>query len=73
MEGESAARFDEADINEYVKVKGLIYNPLHDKGFPSIGCAPCTRAIEAGADPRSGRWWWKIRIHVSVDCSRVVA
>ena len=49
----------EADIHEYVKVKGLIYNPLHDKGFPSIGCAPCTRAIEPGADHRSGRWWWE--------------
>jgi phosphoadenosine phosphosulfate reductase len=49
----------EADINEYVKSKNLVYNPLHDKGFPSIGCAPCTRAIEPGADPRSGRWWWE--------------
>jgi phosphoadenosine phosphosulfate reductase len=49
----------EADINEYVKAKSLIYNPLHDKGYPSIGCAPCTRAVEPGADPRSGRWWWE--------------
>ena len=49
----------EADIDEYVKAKNLIYNPLHDKGFPSIGCAPCTRAVEPGADPRSGRWWWE--------------
>lgn len=49
----------EEDINEYVKAKNLIYNPLHDKGFPSIGCAPCTRAVEPGADPRSGRWWWE--------------
>jgi len=49
----------EEDINEYVKAKGLIYNPLHDKGFPSIGCAPCTRAVEPGQDPRSGRWWWE--------------
>jgi len=32
---------------------------LHDKGFISIGCAPCTRAIEAGEDPRAGRWWWE--------------
>jgi len=47
------------DINEYVKAKKLIYNPLHDKSFPSIGCAPCTRAVEPGADPRSGRWWWE--------------
>jgi phosphoadenosine phosphosulfate reductase len=35
------------------------YNPLHDRGFVSIGCAPCTRAIEAGEDPRAGRWWWE--------------
>ena len=35
------------------------YNPLHDKGFVSIGCAPCTRAISAGEDPRAGRWWWE--------------
>jgi phosphoadenosine phosphosulfate reductase len=49
----------EEDINDYVKAKGLIYNPLHDKGFPSIGCAPCTRAVEPGEDPRSGRWWWE--------------
>jgi phosphoadenosine phosphosulfate reductase len=49
----------EADITEYVNKQGLIYNPLHDKGFPSIGCAPCTRAVEPGADPRSGRWWWE--------------
>jgi phosphoadenosine phosphosulfate reductase len=47
------------DIHDYVKAKALPYNPLHDKGFPSIGCAPCTRAVEAGADPRSGRWWWE--------------
>jgi phosphoadenosine phosphosulfate reductase len=36
------------------------YNPLHDKGFVSIGCAPCTRAIEEGEDPRAGRWWWEV-------------
>ncbi len=49
----------EKDIHDYVKAKNLPYNPLHDKGFPSIGCAPCTRAVEPGADPRSGRWWWE--------------
>jgi phosphoadenosine phosphosulfate reductase len=47
------------DIHDYVKARALPYNPLHDKGFPSIGCAPCTRAVEPGADPRSGRWWWE--------------
>jgi phosphoadenosine phosphosulfate reductase len=39
------------------------YNPLHDKGFPSIGCAPCTRAIEPGEDIRAGRWWWESSEH----------
>jgi phosphoadenosine phosphosulfate reductase len=47
------------DIHDYVKARALPYNPLHDKGYPSIGCAPCTRAVEPGADPRSGRWWWE--------------
>ena len=49
----------EEDVWAYVKARNLPYNPLHDKGYPSIGCAPCTRAVEAGADPRSGRWWWE--------------
>jgi phosphoadenosine phosphosulfate reductase len=49
----------EQDVWAYVKARNLPYNPLHDKGYPSIGCAPCTREVEAGADPRSGRWWWE--------------
>jgi phosphoadenosine phosphosulfate reductase len=49
----------ETDVWAYIKARNLPYNALHDKGFPSIGCAPCTRAVEAGADPRSGRWWWE--------------
>jgi phosphoadenosine phosphosulfate reductase len=49
----------EADVWAYIKARNLPYNPLHDKGYPSIGCAPCTRAVEPGADPRSGRWWWE--------------
>ncbi|HEY0748319.1 MAG TPA: phosphoadenylyl-sulfate reductase [Steroidobacteraceae bacterium] len=49
----------EKEIWEYIRKKRLPYNTLHDQGFPSIGCAPCTRAIEPGADPRSGRWWWE--------------
>lgn len=44
---------------DYIKEHHLPYNPLHDKGFISIGCAPCTRAIEPGEDPRAGRWWWE--------------
>ena len=48
------------DILNYIKAFSVPYNPLHDKGFVSIGCAPCTRAIEPGEDPRAGRWWWEV-------------
>jgi phosphoadenosine phosphosulfate reductase len=47
------------DVLNYIKEFYVPYNPLHDKGFISIGCAPCTRAVEAGEDPRAGRWWWE--------------
>jgi phosphoadenosine phosphosulfate reductase len=47
------------DLWEYVRQNNIPYNPLHDKGFPSIGCQPCTRAIEPGEDIRAGRWWWE--------------
>ena len=43
----------------YVKQNGVPYNALHDQGYPSIGCAPCTRAIKPGEDFRAGRWWWE--------------
>ncbi|MDO6437650.1 phosphoadenylyl-sulfate reductase [Cyclobacterium sp. 1_MG-2023] len=43
----------------YIKEEGIPYNTLHDKGFVSIGCAPCTRAITPGEDARAGRWWWE--------------
>ncbi len=43
----------------YISEHNVPYNTLHDKGFISIGCAPCTRAIEAGEHPRAGRWWWE--------------
>jgi phosphoadenosine phosphosulfate reductase len=49
----------EKEIWEYIRRKRLPYNTLHDKGFPSIGCAPCTRAVQPGDDQRSGRWWWE--------------
>lgn len=48
----------EETIN-YLKENNVPYNPLHDKGFVSIGCAPCTRAIQSGEDIRAGRWWWE--------------
>ncbi|WP_158855989.1 phosphoadenylyl-sulfate reductase [Lunatibacter salilacus] len=44
---------------DYINEHKIPYNPLHDKGFVSIGCAPCTRAIAPGEDPRAGRWWWE--------------
>lgn len=44
---------------DYIRKNGVPYNKLHDKGFPSIGCEPCTRAVMAGEDPRAGRWWWE--------------
>lgn len=46
-------------VKEYIKESNIPYNPLHDKGFPSIGCAPCTRAVREGEDFRAGRWWWE--------------
>jgi phosphoadenosine phosphosulfate reductase len=47
------------EVLDYIKEFNVPYNYLHDKGFISIGCAPCTRAIEAGEDARAGRWWWE--------------
>ncbi|WP_211324204.1 phosphoadenylyl-sulfate reductase [Echinicola strongylocentroti] len=47
------------EMHQYISDHKIPYNPLHDKGFVSIGCAPCTRAIEPGEDPRAGRWWWE--------------
>ena len=46
-------------VLEYIRIHNIPYNPLHDKGFLSIGCQPCTRAVEPGEDERSGRWWWE--------------
>ena len=44
----------------YIREHELPYNALHDRGYPSIGCAPCTRAVEPGEDERAGRWWWEL-------------
>jgi phosphoadenosine phosphosulfate reductase len=51
--------WSEKDVWDYIRKKRLPYNSLHDSGFPSIGCAPCTRAVSPGDDARSGRWWWE--------------
>ena len=47
------------EVKAYIKKNNIVYNTLHDKGFPSIGCAPCTRAVQPGEDFRAGRWWWE--------------
>ncbi|MGM5630676.1 phosphoadenylyl-sulfate reductase [Apibacter raozihei] len=47
------------EVDQYIKNKNIPYNLLHDKGFISIGCAPCTRAVAEGEDFRAGRWWWE--------------
>jgi thioredoxin-dependent adenylylsulfate APS reductase len=48
-----------ARVWAHARERGLPVNALHDRGYPSIGCAPCTRAVEPGEDPRAGRWWWE--------------
>ena len=47
------------EVKEFIRANHVPYNKLHDQGFVSIGCAPCTRAIKAGEDFRAGRWWWE--------------
>jgi len=47
------------EVESFLKTNFIPYNPLHDKGFPSIGCQPCTRAVQKGEDFRAGRWWWE--------------
>ncbi len=51
--------WSEEQVWEYIRANGVPYNALHDRGYPSIGCAPCTRAIKPGEDVRAGRWWWE--------------
>ncbi|MBN1132890.1 MAG: phosphoadenylyl-sulfate reductase [Bacteroidales bacterium] len=51
--------WNEKQVWEYIRRHDVPYNMLHDKGYPSIGCEPCTRAVEPGEDSRAGRWWWE--------------
>jgi phosphoadenosine phosphosulfate reductase len=51
--------WSEAQVWQYIRARRLPYNPLHDRQFPSIGCSPCTRAIQPGESRRAGRWWWE--------------
>lgn len=55
--------WSEAQVWDYIKKNNVPYNALHDRGFPSIGCAPCTRAVHPGEDIRGGRWWWESPEH----------
>lgn len=53
------AAWSVAEVWNLIRALGVPYNPLHDQGYPSIGCEPCTRAIRPGEDIRAGRWWWE--------------
>lgn len=53
------ADWSKEQVEAYIGVHALPYNALHDRGFPSIGCATCTRAVKLGEDERAGRWWWE--------------
>ena len=53
----------EDEVWDYIKANDVPYNPLHERGFASIGCQPCTRAIKPGEDFKAGRWWWEETEH----------
>lgn len=53
------AEWSEREVWAYIRRYAVPYNALHDQGYPSIGCAPCTRALSPGEDIRAGRWWWE--------------
>ncbi len=53
------ADWSQDDVASYVREHNVPLNRLHAEGFPSVGCAPCSRAVQPGDDPRSGRWWWE--------------
>jgi len=57
------ADWSEDDVWGYIRAQGVPYNALHDRGYPSVGCAPCTRAVAPGEDIRAGRWWWETSEH----------
>jgi phosphoadenosine phosphosulfate reductase len=64
------------DVWKYIRENNLPYNALHDRGYPSIGCLPCTRAVQPGEHERAGRWWWEhpetkeCGLHVAVDTTK---
>ena len=66
----------EAQVWTYIRQHDVPYNRLHDEGYPSIGCGPCTRAVAPGEHPRAGRWWWEpaaqkeCGLHVAAESAR---
>ena len=58
------ADWTDEQVRSFVRDRKLPYNRLHDMGYPSIGCAPCTRAVLPGEDLRAGRWWWERPEHI---------
>ena len=61
------------DVWAYLQANSVPYNALHDRGYPSIGCEPCTRAVKAGEHPRAGRWWWENTSSGQQECGLHVA
>jgi phosphoadenosine phosphosulfate reductase len=67
------ADWTEGEVWDLIRERDIPYNALHDQGYRSIGCAPCTRPTVAGEDVRAGRWWWELRdarecgLHVAPD------
>lgn len=57
-----------AQVKAYIDEHQIPYNPMHDRGYPSIGCEPCTRAIKPGEDDRAGRWWWENKDALHQEC-----
>ncbi len=57
------ADWDMGRVWQYIREHKVPYNRLYDRGYTSIGCAPCTRAVQPGEDPRAGRWWWELAEH----------
>lgn len=67
------AAWSETAVWDYVRSRGVPYNPLYDQGYRSIGCAPCTRPVLPGEDVRAGRWWWEAAEHKECGLHRKVA
>ena len=65
------ADWSEEAVWDYIRQHNVPYNALHDQGYPSIGCGPCTRAIFPGEDVRAGRWWWELPEHKEIGRAHV--